>query len=171
MRKPAAVFTFVLLVGGLVLGSLQPASSQAPPQGRTLTFFDPNPTDFEKTINEGPKRFSAGDWTIIKDRFYDTDTCEKAGVLVARFVFVKSIGRNNGFFIFDGGLLLPDGKLTAYWPGKFTDFGQADAPPTDGAAITGGTRAYAGAGGTLTVQEDQQMCEKKGALVTVQLTP
>ena len=169
MRKPAAVFTFVLLVGGLLLGSLQPASSQAPPQGRTLTFFDPNPTDFEKNINEGPRRFSPGDWTVIKDRFYDTETCEKAGVLVARFVFVKGTGNNNGFFIFDGGLLLPDGKLTAYWPGKFSDFGEADDPPTEGGAITGGTGAYEGAGGTLTVQEGLEMCDKSGALVTVEL--
>ena len=169
MKRVLSVVVAVCLVGGILLANLETASSQAPPQGRTLTFFDPGPTDFEKNINEGPRRFSPGDWTVIKDRFFDTETCEKAGVLVARFVFVKSTGQNNGFFIFDGGLLLPDGKLTAYWPGKFSDFGQGDTPPTEGGAITGGTGAYEGAGGTLTVQEDQKMCEKNGALVTVEL--
>ena len=170
MRKPAAVFTFVLLVGGLLLGSLQPASSQAPPQGRTLTFFDPGKTDFEKNVNVGPKRFSSGDWTVLKDRFFDTETCEKAGVLLGRFTFVKSIGDRNGYFLMDGGMLLPDGRITFYWPGKFSDFGEADAPPTDGAAVTGGTGPYEGAGGTVTVQEGVEMCDRAGALVTVQLS-
>ncbi len=169
MRKPAAVFTFVLLVGGLLLGSLQPASSQAP-GGRTFTFFDPNATDFEKQINEGSRRFSAGDWAVIKDRFFDTETCEKAGVFVGRFTFIKRAWQNDGFFLLDGGAILPDGKITFYWPGRFTDFGQADAAPTQGAAVTGGTGAYEGAGGTLTVQEDQQMCDKNGALITIDLT-
>lgn len=169
MRKTATVSAFVLLVGGLLLGSLQPAVSQAP-VGRTLTFFDPRATDFEKSIDEGRKGFSAGDWTVIKDRFYDPETCEKAGVLVGRFTFVKATGRNNGYFLMDAGMLLPDGKMTFYWSGLFSEFGQADAPPTEGGAITGGTGAYEGAGGTLLVQEDQQLCEKQGALVTVELT-
>ena len=169
MRKTAAVATFVLLVGGLLLGSLQPAVSQAP-GGQTLTFFDARATDFEKTIDEGRKGFSAGDWSVIKDSFFDPETCEKTGTMVGRFTFIKSAGRNDGFFSLDGGAFLSDGRITFSWPGRFSDFGQADTPPTEGGAITGGTGAYEGTGGTMMVQEDQQMCEKQGALITVHLT-
>ncbi|MDP9067597.1 MAG: hypothetical protein M3N53_04485 [Actinomycetota bacterium] len=168
MRKLAAVLTFVLLVGGVLLGSLQPASSQAS-GGRTLTFFDPNRTDFEKNIDEGREGFSPGDWGVIKDRFFDPDTCEKAGTFLGRFTFVKAAGQNDGFFLLDGGALLSDGKLTFYWPGRFTEFASPDAAGAGG-AVTGGTGPYAGAGGTVTVREDQQMCDKNGALVTIELT-
>ncbi len=170
MKRAASVVLSLCLVAGILLANVETASSQAPPQGRTLTFFDPNATDFEKTINEGRKGFSSGDWTLIKDKFLDTETCEKAGALLGRFTFVKRAGNNDGFFLLDAGLLLADGRLTLYWPGRFSDFGQADARPTRGAAITGGTGAYANGGGTVTVQEDQQMCDKRGALITVELT-
>ena len=169
MRKTAVVATFVLLVGGLILGSLQPAVSQAP-GGRTLTFFDPNATDFEKNINVGRRGFSAGDWSVIKDSLFDPETCEKSGTFLGRFTFIKAVGGNDGFFMLEGGALLSDGRVTFSWPGRFTDFGQADAPPTQGAAVTGGTGAYEGAGGSVLVQEDQQMCEKRGAIISVDLT-
>lgn len=170
MRKTAAVSTFVLLVGGLLLGSLQPAVSQAP-VNQTLTFFDARATDFEKVINEGGEGFGPGDWTVIKDSFFDTETCERAGIMIGRFTFIKESGRNDGFFSLEGGAHLSDGRVTFTWPGRFTDFGQADTPPTQGGAITGGTGAYEGAGGTIMVQEDQQMCDKRGALVTITLQP
>ena len=166
MRKTAAVSAFVLLVGGLLLGSLQPAVSQAP-GGQTLTFFDPRVTDFEKEIDEGRSGFSAGDWSVMKDRFFNPETCEKAGDLVARFTFVKSAGRNDGYFLMDAGMITPDGNLTFYWPGRFSEFENQ----TNGGAITGGTGAYTGASGTVRVQEDQQLCDKRGALVTVELQP
>ena len=168
MRKTAALLAFAVLVGGFLIGNLQPAVSQA--GGQTLTFFDPNATDFEKSINEGRKGFSAGDWTVIKDRFFNPETCEKAGEFVGRFTFVKAAGRNDGYFLLDAGLLMPDGKLTFYWPGRFTEFGNPTGPASGG-AITGGTGSFSGAGGSLVVEEDVQMCEKKGALVTIELRP
>ena len=169
MKRVASVVMALCLIGGVLLANLETASSQAPPQGRTITFFDPDQTDFERTINERNRRFGSGDWTLIKDRFYDPDTCEKAGIMLGRFTFLKSVGRNNGFFLMDGGVHLPDGRMTFYWPGRFTDFGQPDNPPTEGAAVTGGTGAYEGAGGTLTVQEGVDMCDKSGAVVTMEL--
>ena len=170
MKRVASVVVALGLIGGLLLANLETASSQAPPQGRTITWFDPNATDFEKNINEGRRGFSSGDWSVIKDSFFDPETCEKVGTFLGRFVFIKGIGNNNGFFMMDGGAITSAGKLTFQWPGRFTDFGQEGSPPTTGGAITGGTGDYAGAGGTLTVQEDQQLCEKKGALITVELT-
>lgn len=169
MRKTAAVLAFAVLVGGFLIGNLQPAVSQAPPN-QTLTFFDPNKTDFEKQIDEGRQGFSAGDWGVIKDRFFNPETCQKAGVFLGRFTFVKSAGRNDGFFLVDAGMILPDGKIIFYWPGRFTEFEDSSAPGSGG-AVTGGTGTYSGAGGRVVVQEDVQMCEKKGALVTVELEP
>jgi hypothetical protein len=169
MKRVASVVVSLCLIGGVLLANLETASSQAPPQGRTLTLFDPQATDFEKNINEGRRGFSSGDWSVVKDSFFDPDTCEKVGTFLGRFTFIKSAGRNDGFFVMDGGAVLSDGKITFYWPGRFTEFGQADAPPTDGGAITGGTGAYEGVGGSMLVQEDQQLCEKKGALITLEL--
>jgi hypothetical protein len=164
MRKRAGVLSVALVVVGVFVG-LQPASSQ--PGATTLTFFDPNATDFEKSVNVGRKGFSAADWAVLKDRFLDPETCDGAGVFLARFTFVKSSGRNDGFFLLDAGILLPDGKLTIYWPGRFSDFQNAD--PARGGAVTGGTGAYAGSGGTISVEEDVRMCDRRGALVTVEL--
>ena len=165
MKRVLSVLVTVCLVGGVLLVNLETASSQAP--GNTITFFDPNATDFEKDINEGRKGFSAGDWSVIKDTMFDPETCDKAGTFLARFTFIKSAGRDNGFFTFDGGVILPDGKLTMYWPGKFSEF--EDPGAAGGGAITGGTGAYSGVGGDFTVEEDVQMCEKNGALITIDL--
>ncbi|MFP5351286.1 MAG: hypothetical protein ACLGIB_01820 [Actinomycetota bacterium] len=168
MRKSAAALAFAVLVGGFLVGNLQPAVSQAGAQ--TLTFFDPRATDFEKEIDEGRKGFSSGDWALIKDRVFDPETCEKAGDFLGRFTFVKSAGRNDGYFVVDAGILTPEGKITLYWPGRFREFANPTAPTTGG-AVTGGTGIYAGAGGTITVQEDVQMCEKTGAVITVEVQP
>ena len=168
MRKGITLFTFVLLVGGVLFATLQPASSQAP-GGRTLTFFDPNKTDFEKELNVGSDRFSPGDSALTKDSIYDPETCEKNGTFLGRFTFVKNQGQDDGFFLLDAGLILEDGKLTLYWPGRFTEFENPEAQGIGG-AITGGTGAYDGAGGSLVVEEDVEMCDRKGALVTVELT-
>ena len=168
MRKVAAALAFAVLVGGFLIGNLQPAVSQAP-GNQTLTFFDPRATDFEKEIDEGRKGFSAGDWSVIKDRVFDPDTCAKAGDFLGRFTFIKSSGRNNGYFLVEAGVITPDGKLVFDWPGKFSDF--ENPSPTTGGAITGGTGIYTGAGGTITVEEDVQMCEKTGAVITIELEP
>ena len=169
MRKTAAALAFAVLVGGFLIGGLQPAVSQAP-GNTTLTYFDPRATDFEKQIDEGRKGFSAGDWAIIKDRVFDPETCNKAGEFLGRFTFVKAAGRNDGYFLVDAGILTPDGKLTFYWPGRFTEFEDASAQGAGG-AVTGGTGIYTGAGGTITVEEDVQMCEKTGAVITIELQP
>lgn len=168
MRRTAAALASAVLVGGFLIAGLQPAVSQAP-GNVTLTYFDPRATDFEKQIDEGRKGFSAGDWSVIKDRVFDPDTCAKAGDFLGRFTFVKAVGRNNGYFIVDASVLTPDGKLTVYWPGKFSEFESLAAG--GGGAITGGTGIYAGAGGTITVEEDVQMCEKTGAVITIELQP
>lgn len=165
MKKPLVVLAAALSLV-VMTGTLMPAISQPPAQRTTLTWFDPGKTDFEKELNLGGKGFKAGDMVVIKDSMFDTETCEKAGTLVARFQVVKLAGRNDAFFVFDGGLLLPDGKLTIYLPAKFSEF--ANEAGAAG-AITGGTGAYKDATGELRVDEDHEMCDKRGALITADL--
>jgi hypothetical protein len=146
----------------LTAGAVMPAISQPPAQRTTLTWFDPNKTDFEKEMNLGGKGF-AGDMALIKDTMFDPETCEKAGTLLLRFQAVKPIGENDGFFLDEGGLLLPDGKMILALPGRFSEF---ESEGGGAGAVTGGTGAYRDVRGEFHVAEDQQMCEKKGALIT-----
>lgn len=165
MKKPlivvAAAVALVMVTGGLM-----PAISQPPGQRTVLTWFDPGKTDFEKELNLGGRGFKAGDMVVIKDSMFDTGTCENSATLVARFQVVKRAGRENAFFVFDGGLLLPDGKLTLYLPAKFSEFESEDGAA---GAVTGGTGAYRDVTGELRVDEGHAMCDRRGALVTADL--
>ena len=163
--KKALVLGALALLGGSLVGSVvTPAVSQTPPQRTTLTFFDPNATDFDKELNTGGKGF-AGDMFLTKDSFFDPETCEKAGTLLVRGQVIKSAGRNDAFAIFDGGLRLPDGKIAFYSPAKFSDFSGGPF-----LAVTGGTETYRDVSGEITISEDQRMCEKNGALITMDLS-
>jgi hypothetical protein len=167
MRKTVLVLTLTTAISAvLAAGTLVPAISQPPAQRVTMTWFDPNKTDFEKELNFGSKEFGPGDMGLVKDSMFDPETCEKAGTLLLRFQFVKPIGRNDGFFLDEGGLVLPDGKLAFALFGRFTEF---ESETGAAAAVTGGTGAYKDATGELLISEDHEMCDKKGALVTADL--
>ncbi len=129
-----------------------------------MSWFDPNRTDFEKELNLGGKGFGAGDMALIKDSMFDPETCEKAATALLRFQVVKRAGRNDAFFLTEGGLLLPDGKLSLSFPGRFSEFVTGAS-----GAITGGTDAYKDVTGDFSVTEDQKMCDKRGAVITADL--
>jgi hypothetical protein len=168
MKRLAAVIALGLVSGAvLVGGTVLPATSQPPAQRTTLTFFDPNATDFEKELNLGGKGFKPGDMGLVKDTMFDPETCEPAGTVLIRFQVVKLAGRNDAFFLDDGGLTLPDGKVALYLHGKFSEFEGANG---FAGAVTGGTGAYRDARGEFHIVEDQQMCEKKGAVLTLDMT-
>ena len=164
MKKSLVVLALAASVV-VVTSGVMPAVSQPPEQRTTLTWFDPNKTDFEKSLNLGGKGF-AGDMAVVKDTMFDPETCEKAGTLLIRFQAVKAIGDRDGFFLTDGGLLLPDGKLTLAIPGKFSEF---EAEGGAAGAVTGGTGAYRDVTGEFHVVEDQAMCDRKGAVITADL--
>jgi hypothetical protein len=167
MRKTVAVLALTVALSIVLAAStLVPAISQPPPDRVTLTWFDPRATDFEKELNFGGKGFGPGDMGLVKDSIFDPETCEKAGTVLIRFQFVKAAGRNDGFFIDDGGLLLPDGKLTFQLIGRFTEF---ESETGAAVAVTGGTGAYRDATGQAFVSEDHRMCDKRGALITADL--
>lgn len=157
----------VLLTFGVVAGASLPATSQQPPQRQTLVVFDPNAVPFEKTIDERPKGFGPGDWSVAIERVLDPETCEKAGRIVVRFTFVKNAGNEDGHFIVDATYVRSDGKITAYGAGKFSEF-EGGQPLF---AVTGGTGAFRDASGEVTFNEETEMCERRGVLTTFDLGP
>ena len=167
MKKALLVFSMSLALSAVMAaGTLVPAISQPPQDRVTITFFDPRATDFEKELNFGKRSFGPGDMGLVKDTMFDPETCEKAGTVLLRFQFIKGIGQRDAFYYDDGGVLLPDGKLAFTLFGKFSEF---EAEEGAAGAVTGGTGAYRDARGQINVVEDQEMCDKKGAVITADL--
>jgi hypothetical protein len=141
-------------------------SSQVPPSRTTLTFFDPRKTDFQKFIDEDGKGFSPGDWSMFIENLKDPETCDPAGKIIGRFTISKLVGQQDAFFLLDFGFRLPDGTITGYHAGKFSDF---ESATRNHLAVTGGTQPYKDASGEFIIDGGQQMCGTKGDLITVDL--
>src|SRR3712207_4473833 len=150
----------------MTAGTLVPAVSQPPADRVTMTWFDPRKTDFEKELNFGKQSFGSGDMGLVKDTIFDPETCEKAGTVLVRFQFFKQTAERDGFFYDDGGLILPDGKLAFSLFGKFSEF---ESEGGAFAAVTGGTGAYRDVRGEFSLVEGQEMCDRKGSLITADL--
>jgi hypothetical protein len=163
--RAIAVLVAVATAAG-ILGSLTPATSQQPPGRTTLVFVDSRRTGFAKDINEGAKGFGAGDWNVFRDPQLDPETCEQAGVAQGRFTVIKRIGAQDAAFIVDGAAILPAGKLTFYFAGKFADFESEEGLT---GAVTGGTGAYRDARGQLSLTDGGRQCGDRVDLVTVDL--
>jgi hypothetical protein len=150
----------------VIVGSLAPATSQQPPERTTIVLVDPVRTGFEKVINEGSKRFGAGDWSVFRDPEFDPATCERAATVQGRFTIIKTIGQQNAAFNVDGAALLPDGKITFYFGGTFADFESEEGLT---GAITGGTGAYRDARGQISLTDGGRQCDQRVDLITVDL--
>jgi hypothetical protein len=168
MRKMYASAAVVALVAvALLAGAFLPATSQVPGERTELQFFDPNKRGtFERFVDVGKRGEGPGDFGVFKDLQLDPETCEKAGTAIGRFQLIKAIGNRDGYATADIGLLLPDGKITFYFPVQFSEF-EAEGGATG--AVTGGTGAYKDARGEVTVTERQDMCDERGALITLDL--
>jgi hypothetical protein len=164
--KARVVVVLAAAAAAVVLGSLVPATSQQPPERTTLVFVDSLRTGFEKVINEGPPRFGPGDWNVFRDPQLNPDTCERAGVVQGRFTLIKRIGEQNGAFVVDGAALLPDGKITFYFAGEFSDFESEEGLT---GAVTGGTGAYRDVRGQLTLTDGGRQCDQRVDVVTADL--
>ena len=151
---------------GLLGASAISVSSQVPPSRTTLTFFDPRKTDFQKFIDEDGKGFSPGDWSVFIENLKDPETCDPAGRIIGRFTTSKPVGQQDAFFLLDFGFRLPDGTITGYHAGKFSDF---ESATRNHLAVTGGTQPYKDASGEFTIDSGQEMCGTKGDLITVDL--
>jgi hypothetical protein len=165
MRRSVRVVGALGALALIVIGA-QPAVSQPPKQRTTISVFDPNVTPYSKEINEGSKKFGPGDWSVGLERFFDTDTCERSGRAITKFTFVKDLGKQDGMYIIDASVLFSDGKISIYSGGRFSEF------ENDGGAVfavTGGTGAYQDATGTMTIEENTDLCDRKGATITFSL--
>ena len=157
------------LVAIMVVAIAMPAVSQQPPSRTTLTFFDPNKTNFERIIDERRKGFSTGDTILVVDAQFDPDTCERRATLIGRLLISKPLGEENSWFLGEFTLKLPDGKVVAQAAAKFTEFNQAD---TGVFAVTGGTDAYKDVSGEVRFQgEEVRMCDRRGTVFTVDIGP
>lgn len=164
---------FMSLVGGVALAAvatglfLSPAASQQEPQRTTFTLFDPNKGGFEKLIDERPlHKFGAGDWAVFRDPFLDPETCEKLGWNHGRSVVIKPLAEGDAVAMFDGGIVLEDGKLSFQFIGTF---GESATPEGAKIAVTGGTDAYKDARGEVTFTSGVELCDRRGSLVVVDL--
>ncbi len=166
LKRVLMVIVSVCLVGGVLIGGLETASSQAPPQRTTLTFFDPRTTQFEKELDLTRKGFNAGDMFVQKDVWFDPDTCERLATFLLRGQFIKSIGGRDGYIIFDGGVRLADGTINVHGPVKFSDFER----PEPFAAVIGGTEVYKDVSGDIDIEEaPDELCGKRGEIITFDL--
>jgi hypothetical protein len=146
MRKIGLLATLaVLLVAGVLGGSLIPASSQ---QASTIKVYERQRTGFEKYINTDGKRKIAGDYVVESHPLYRTGTKKKVGRDVVTLTIIQRLGTNNGRFRAAATFVLGAGKIEAAGTSTFGHLGKG-APFT----ITGGTGAYSGATGTLNVKE------------------
>ena len=166
--KKISVVLILTLAAGLLGTSVLPATSQEPSERTTITLFDPNKTDYEKHVRGSAEPFRPGDWHVYVDRLLDPDKCEVAAKVVGRFVFVKRIGKFNGWLINDMTVTLSGGRITGYGAAKFSDFAKDE--PTF--AVTGGTGAYKDASGQIQfATEVEERCGTKGMLSTVDVGP
>ena len=163
-RSKTLIALALALSAGSLFALLGPAQSQAPGQRTTIQFFEPNRTAKEYELDLGRQGFTPGDGGTSKAPQFDPETCEKNGTVVGQFTYLAPAGKENGFFSFNGAALLPDGKLTFHFVSKFTDLEEGAT-----GAITGGTGPYKDARGDVTIVEDFEACDKKGALATADL--
>lgn len=133
----------------------------------TLTFFDANGDDFEKEIDIKPVgRFNPGDGAVVWSKMFDPETCEPVGSFSLNFQYVKPAGKENGWVRILGAGVLNDGDVYFDITGKFSEFEAG----MDG-GVTGGSGAYKDATGEIRVSETPaKICEKRGALITLDMS-
>lgn len=163
----------ILVIGGVAVATvatgilLSPATSQQEPQRTTFTLFDPNKGGFEKQIDERPlDRFGPGDWAVFRDPFLDPETCGRLGWNHGRSVVIKPLGNRDAAAMFDGGIVLQDGKIIFHFVGTF---GESEGPEGAKIAVTGGTGAYKDARGEVTFTAPVRLCDQRGSLAEVDL--
>ena len=167
MSRSIIVVTAGLVTAAVATGLLlSPASSQQEPQRTTMQLFDPDQGGFEKQINEQPLTFGAGDWAVFRDPFLDPETCERVGWNHGRSVVIKPLTNGDAVAMFDGGIVLADGKLAFQFVGTF---GESASPEGAKIAVTGGTGAYKDARGEVTFTSGVRLCDRRGSLAVVDL--
>src|SRR5207247_3737097 len=96
----------------------------------------------------GPKGFSVNDQLYERHGAYDPESGGLIGNLVTHVDFVRPLGKKgNALGILDCTVETPNGDLAFYGAVRFSEFGAGVTLP-----VTGGTGAYWGARGTVTIK-------------------
>jgi hypothetical protein len=140
----AAVAATVLVVGVLIAW-LAPASL-AQTQIQVLDHEGP----YEKTIDIGKPGFSPGDTILGTHPLFDAaDPSTVVGRDFERIQVLRIVAGGEDFdFVYDTTIRLDDGDIVAYGEGRISS---VFAPGGASVPVTGGTGAYAGAAGVLSI--------------------
>lgn len=147
MRRRMAVFGGLIgvLGAGLLAAAVLPAASQT-----TIKVYERDNQGFEKFINTDGRSL-AGDYLVYQRRLYSAASSKVVGRDVVDLTLIRRVGKKgyNAVFRAAATFRLKAGKIEAagystlgkliHKGGKFT--------------VTGGTGAYAGARGALTVRD------------------
>jgi hypothetical protein len=146
MRKLGLLAIVAGLVGaGLLAVSLIPAASQ---QATTIKVYESNESGFEKFVNTDGRRSIAGDYGVLTRPIYRSKTKTKVGRDVAHITLIRAIGKRNALIRAAATFQFARGKIEV--AGYSTTSRLAEGALF---TVTGGTGAYAGATGTVTVRE------------------
>jgi hypothetical protein len=161
-RMTIAVLAAAVVAVGIVA---LPATAQAPGPSGTLTFTGKGKKRDQQMVDVGRKGLSLG------DRFLGAETLKQAGATAGR---IESdcvvLDRSYEGQACQLTLLLKDGQVSAQGAGldkRLSGVAPTSTAAGDEFAITGGTRAYKGASGTVVVKSSPT----KGDTVTVQFAP
>ena len=161
--KTFGLLLTTLMVGVLVAG-LMPAASQG--GGQSFVLCEKNGRhDFEKDIDtDGDGEFSVGDMFVFSEPTYNSNG-KRIGKTAGSGIVIRTIGRD-ALVAITVSVGIEGGELEIQGAVKGSNFRNTPA-----FAVVGGTGAYAGAGGTVTVHE-QVGCGgfPKGDKITVDLT-
>lgn len=134
-----------VVVAGVLVAWLAPASL-AQTQIQLLDHEGP----YEKTIDVGKPGFSAGDVILGTHQVFDAAAPSMVvGRDFERITVLRVVSQGQDFdFLYDTTIRLADGDIVAYGEGRFST---VFAPGGATVPVTGGTGAYAGAAGALSV--------------------
>jgi hypothetical protein len=161
-RMTIAVLAAAVVAVGIVA---LPATGQAPGPSGTLTFTGKAKKRDQQMVDVGRKGLSLG------DRFVGAETLKQAGATAGRIeADCVVLDRSYEGQACQITLLLKDGQVTAQGAGlnkQLPGVAPTSTAAGDESAITGGTRAYQGAAGTVILKSSPT----KGHTVTVQFAP
>jgi hypothetical protein len=145
-RKSVALVVATALVGsGVLIGAMLPAASQ---QATTIRLYERQRKGFEKFINVDGKKSMAGDYILESHSVYRVGTKRKVGRDAATITLIRRLGKQDALFRAAATFVLPTGRVEVSGLSKASRLAKG-AP----FAVIGGTGAYQGATGTLTVRE------------------
>jgi len=105
----------------------------------------------EEPVGSGVLDLSPGDTLLHHDPVLDPNTGEQIGDAVTRVRTVENVDGGDVVVLVDCTIRLPDGNIVFYGGDQLSRVQQSGTTY----AITGGTGAYSGADGTVTVRIDQ----------------